>query len=549
MSLNSFRSGLGNLSTNPAGKFVLLGVGGLLVFSLVYSGLGNNLGSHAGAGAGNAAARSGDDVIATVNGDGITRRDYDTARSGFVSQIQQMGRPIAVSETPLLNNTVLDQLINTKLQLQQAKLMKITVTDAELQKEREMLVDKLGLRQRLSLPATATMDDVNSALTKNGGQPLSDDAIRQLILIGDPQMGVPGKLANAQAAAEPVTAETARQFYTQYHTRHILVDNKSKSDVQAKALAEQILAKAKAPGADFAALAKQYSDDPGTKAKGGDDGFIDESTGYVPEFKNAAFSLKPKQVAPDLVVSPRFGYFIIKLDEIKSSVPPDFDKNIPRYVSQVQQQRAQAKSEAMLTSLKDSAKIEVSDPALAGDRALTAAMRGGNPALSQPKFKEAQASYLKALQGTDSAQEKGTINAALAQADISLHQLPEAIKAYEAAVTARDDASLRMTLGQLYMQSKDKDNAVKQFEQASQLAWNDQGTHLSLLTNFRQLGRNDLATKEVKWLQSYSLQHPAPSGGPGGPNSSITLPPGAGPARPAGSIHVGPPAPASKPGQ
>ena len=496
-----------------------------------------------------AAPESGDDVIATVNGENITRRDYDEARAGFMSQIQQMGRPVPISETPLLNNTVLDQLINTKLQVQQAKQLKISVTDADIKQEREMLVDKLGLRQRLNLPATASADDVNAALAQNGGQPLSDDAIRQLILIGDPQMGVPGKLGSALAAAEPVTAADARQFFTQYHTRHILVDNKSKSDIQAKALAQQILAKAKAPGADFAALAKQYSDDPGTKTKGGDDGFIDENTGYVPEFKQAAFSLKPGQVTPDLVVSPQYGYFIIKLDETKSSAPPDFDKNPAKYIAQVQQQHAQAKSEAMLTSLKNSAKIAVTDPALAGDRALTDAGRSGSPALSQPKYQEAQVDYQKALQGNLSAQDKGAVNAALAQADIALHQTPQAIAAYENAVAARDDATLRMTLGQLYMQNKDKDNAIKQFQQASQLAWNDQGTHLTLLTNFRQLGRNDLASQEVQWLQAYDKQHPAPSGGPGGPNGSLMLPPGPGTARPAGTIHVGPPAPASKPTQ
>lgn len=496
-----------------------------------------------------AAPESGDDVIATVNGDGITRRDYDDARAGFLSQIQQMGRPIPISETPLLNNSVLDQLINTKLQVQQAKQLKISVSDADIQKEREMLMDKLGLRQRLSLPATASADEVNAALTQNGGQPITDDAIRQLILIGDPQMGVPGKLGSSLAAAEPVTAADARQFYTQYHTRHILIDNKSRSDVQAKALAQQILAKAKAPGADFAALAKQYSDDPGTKAKGGDDGWIDESTGYVPEFKKAAFSLKPGQVTPDLVVSSHYGYFIIKLDEIKSNLPPDFDKNTAKYIAQVQQQRAQAKSEAMLASLKDSAKIDVSDPALAGDRALTTAGRSGNPAQSQPKYKEAQADYQKALQGNLSAQAKGEVNAALAQADMALHQTPQAIAAYEAAVSARDDASLRMTLGQLYMQNKDKENALKQFQQASQLAWNDQGTHLQLLMNFRQLGHPELADKETQWLQAYAKQHPAPSGGPGGPNGSLMLPPGPGTARPAGAIHVGPPAPAPKPAQ
>ena len=97
----------------------------------------------------------------------------------------------------------------------------------------------------------------------------------------------------------------------------------------------QILAKAKAPGADFAALAKQYSDDPGTKAKGGDDGFIDENTQYIPEFKKAAFSLKPGEVTPDLVVSPQYGYFIIKLDAVKTALPADFEKNKAKYLAQI----------------------------------------------------------------------------------------------------------------------------------------------------------------------------------------------------------------------
>ena len=76
--------------------------------------------------------------------------------------------------------------------------------------------------------------------------------------------------------AQPVTEQDARDFYKEYHTRHILIDNKKVSDVQAQSQAQQILAKALAPGADFAALARQYSDDPGTKPKGGDDGWIGE---------------------------------------------------------------------------------------------------------------------------------------------------------------------------------------------------------------------------------------------------------------------------------
>ncbi len=305
MSLNSFRNGLGNITSSPAGKWTLFAVGAVLVFSLVFSGLGNNLSNSSGGGSGRAAAASGDDVVATVNGDSITRRDFETDLDSFRSQMEQFGRTISVSETPLLNNTVLDQLINAKLQLQQAKKMNIAVSDDEIQKKRAEIVDMAGFRQKLSLPPTASLADVDAALVKAGHAPLAetlpDDTLRQMILLGDPQSGQPGKMQTAALSGVVVTEEDARQFYTKYHTRHILIDNKKRSDVQAKAQAEQILAKANAPGADFAALAKQYSEDPGTKAKGGDDGFIDQNTHYVPEFKKAAFSLKPGQVTPDPV--------------------------------------------------------------------------------------------------------------------------------------------------------------------------------------------------------------------------------------------------------
>ena len=553
MSLNSFRNGLENVSRNPLGKWGLFVLGALLVFGLVGFGLLNagGLGGMSGAGA---AARSGEDVIATVNGDPITRDDFDTALRGFQSQLQQMGRNVGVAEMPLLDDTVLEQLIAAKLQLQQAKTMNVSVSDAEIAKKRAEILDQSGLRQTLSLPATASVSDVDAALAKAGAQTVEqripDDTLRQMILLGDPQSGQPGKVQTAVGSSVIVSDADARQYYTKYHTRHILIDNKTRSDVQAKAQAQTILAKAKAPGADFAALAKQYSDDPGTKVKGGDDGFIDENTQYIPEFKKAAFSLKPGEVTPDLVVSPQYGYFIIKLDAVKTDLPADFEKNKAKYLAQIRDQRAQAKYQDMLASLKDSAKIDVKDPALAGDRAFSQAGRQG--AQSQPKYQEALADYQKALKGNPPATEKAAISAALAQVYQALHQTPQAMAAYEEALKSRDDASLEMTLGNLYLQDKQPDKAVAHFQQASSLAWNDQSTHLQLMMDYRQANRPDLAAKETDWLKQYAQAHPAPGGPngmPGMPGGMPGAPGGVPTGRPAGSIHVTPTAPVPRPRQ
>jgi parvulin-like peptidyl-prolyl isomerase len=84
---------------------------------------------------------------------------------------------------------------------------------------------------------------------------------------------------------------------------------RSKDDAQK--LARSIQAKAKA-GADFAALAKQYSDDPTAKTGGGSLGKFSR-TQMVKPFADAAFALKPGEIS-DIVETP-FGFHVIKRTE------------------------------------------------------------------------------------------------------------------------------------------------------------------------------------------------------------------------------------------
>ena len=145
--------------------------------------------------------------------------------------------------------------------------------------------------------------------------------------------------------------------------------------VKAKQLAQDILNKINA-GEDFATLAKQHSDDPGSGSKGGELGFFPKGK-MVPAFETAAFALEPGKVS-DLVET-NYGYHIIKTIEKKQAGTKAYEEvkdNI--HTSLVQKQRETLARE-YIESLKQKAKIVYSDPADDPDVKPTAIPKATDP--------------------------------------------------------------------------------------------------------------------------------------------------------------------------
>lgn len=98
------------------------------------------------------------------------------------------------------------------------------------------------------------------------------------------------------------------------HARHILVraaeDASPETKAAARKKADDLLAKAKG-GSDFAALAKENSEDPGSAPQGGDLGFFPRGQ-MVPQFEAVAFSIAPGSIS-EIVETP-FGFHIIKVE-------------------------------------------------------------------------------------------------------------------------------------------------------------------------------------------------------------------------------------------
>jgi peptidyl-prolyl cis-trans isomerase D len=133
-----------------------------------------------------------------------------------------------------------------------------------------------------------------------------------------------------------ITDQQAQQYYQahlkdyqvpdQVKVRHILISvpkgADANTDAAAKAKAEDVLKQLRA-GGDWAALAKKYSDDPGSKEQGGELGMLQHGV-TVPEFDKAAFSLSPGQISDP--IKTQFGYHVIQTEEKQTAHTKSFNE-------------------------------------------------------------------------------------------------------------------------------------------------------------------------------------------------------------------------------
>jgi parvulin-like peptidyl-prolyl isomerase len=122
---------------------------------------------------------------------------------------------------------------------------------------------------------------------------------------GDPAKA---KQADEPAAAAPGETATAAHILIRYAGAMRTSAEVTRSKAEAQKLAEEVAKKASAPGADFAALADQYTEDPSGKGRGGKLGTFGRGR-MVPEFDKVTFELAPGQTSA--VVETAFGFHII----------------------------------------------------------------------------------------------------------------------------------------------------------------------------------------------------------------------------------------------
>jgi peptidyl-prolyl cis-trans isomerase D len=144
----------------------------------------------------------------------------------------------------------------------------------------------------------------------------------------------------------------------QRRVSHILLPvNDPKEDAAVKAKAEGILKRAQG-GEDFSKLAKEFSQDPGSAAQGGDLGWA-ERKAYVGPFADAAFAMKVDEIQGP--VKTQFGYHILKLAGIQPQVVKTFDQAKPDLETEYRRSEAERMFNSAQDQLADAALQNTTD--------------------------------------------------------------------------------------------------------------------------------------------------------------------------------------------
>lgn len=162
--------------------------------------------------------------------------------------------------------------------------------------------------------------------------------------------------------AREIYATTKSKYAVNEKVRaaHILIHSKGGNDAETLKRAEEVRAKAVA-GANFNALAREYSDDPSVKTNGGELGFFEMKT-MDPAFAAAAFAMKTKGELSAPVKS-AFGYHIILFEDRRPAGIRSFDEVKPEILADL---RKRAIDENRAAATRDI----FSDPTLKVDKDL-----------------------------------------------------------------------------------------------------------------------------------------------------------------------------------
>ena len=333
------------------------------------------------------------DVLALIGKQPVTFTELSQAWSNKRDEIYSQGRTVSEAEEKTMKKELLDQIIENKVLLNYAKKMHIAASDAEVGESimqirafagQDGRFDKNRYYQILTSQRISIADFEESQRKQIIMQKLrnlmwmdvkaTDDELRMYAAKRNRTLNTDYAYFGYKNYLKEIsiTEEKMKDYYAvnkknyekpeRVKASHILIMADSsptsptgRTDEAAKKLADELVVKARG-GASFSDLAKQYSQDPGSGAKGGDLGYFGKGQ-MVAEFEKAAFALKTGEISG--VVKSQFGYHIIKVTGREAGYEPTFNKERTKIKEELEKQEgmkiAQARCSSFLSDIKTGA--------------------------------------------------------------------------------------------------------------------------------------------------------------------------------------------------
>ena len=351
------------------------------------------------------------DAVVTVNGDSITKAQYETAFDAVAgnSMFAQMGIDLKKDQNSFLHlmikERVISELIVKKLLDQEISKRHIKVSKEDMDKQLKVIIDKVGSKEKFNellkqngvtsaqfkkdlsdevkiqklvdtLSVVSVSDkDAMDFYKKNADKFKNPDKVRAShILVSANQEELKAKIASTEEGKKMTEAQLNEEVQKQMNEQ--------------KAKAQKLLAEVKKDPKSFAKIAKENSDDTQSAQQGGDLGFFGKEE-MVEPFSKAAFSMKPNTISE--VIQTPYGYHIILVTDRQKAGTEPFDKvkgDIKEYLTNQEKVKV---LQQFVDTLKNNAKIEYNDPSF-------------DPKVLQNSLKE-QAKNNPAFMGPKSAKE------------------------------------------------------------------------------------------------------------------------------------------------
>jgi peptidyl-prolyl cis-trans isomerase C len=264
--------------------------------------------------------------VVTFEGGDVTQGELDefAAQSGVPKDDPQYQATV---------QQIMPQLVSIEIAKAYAQEHNITVSDEEVDQELAKLKEQVGDQARSSGQDMSNQEAYEQALKQNN---ITEEQLREDIRENLPVQEVQKRVAgDAEPSDEEIQNYYEKNKEAQFTTpeqrcvRHILFNKDQKE--KAKDVKQQL-----ENGGDFAKLAKENSQDPGSAAKGGDLGCLGKGE-TVPEFEQAAFGAERGEIVGP--VQTEFGYHILQVTDVK----PEQTRSLQEVESQIRSQLATEK--------------------------------------------------------------------------------------------------------------------------------------------------------------------------------------------------------------